>query len=216
MTQYAEPWKDRIGVPESFVALDPDHDLDALPGGQDWGPFTDSLRKFLDAVATSVPGADALRAMRADLDGWTRELAGSAVPERDRAFGHRVDLVGRGQVMAPWFEVTERAGDSVRGTVRFGPYFLGGHGAVHGGAVALLLDEVLGRLCDTGGRPPARTAALDVSFRAITPVDETLDIHAWYDEEVGRKRVLRGEVWHGEVLCAEARGLFLSLLAGQE
>ena len=37
----------------------------------------------------------------------------------------------------------------------------------------------------------------------------TLDIRSWFVSEAGRKRLLRAELRHGEMLCAEAEGLFL-------
>lgn len=216
MSQYAASWEDRVGVPESFRPLGDDYDPAALPGGQAWGPYIDALRAHLDAVVGALPPAETLDQLRRDVEGWTRRLLQHQVRERDQAHGHRVDLPDRGQAMAPRFDVIERADDWIRGTVRFGRFYLGGNAAVHGGAVACLFDEVLGRFADTGERPPARTAALDISFRAVTPVGKDLEVSAWFDEEVGRKRVLRAEIRDGDVLCAEARGLFLSLLAGQD
>lgn len=215
MTQYAPRWDERIGVPESFRPLDPHHDPSDLPGGAAWGPYVDALREHLDALAGSLPPQEALDLLRSEVERWTSRLRRHQVPEQDQAFGHRVDLHGRGQVMTPRFVLSDRTGDRLTGTVRFGRYFLGGNGAVHGGAVACFFDEVLGRFSDTGGRPPGRTVALDVSFRAVTPVDRDLQVEAWFEEEVGRKRSLRAEIRDGGLLCAQGRGLFLSLLAGQ-
>jgi hypothetical protein len=79
--------------------------------------------------------------------------------------------------------------------------------------VALLFDEVLGRLADTGGRPPARTAYLNTDFRAITPIRCELQVRAWIEREEGRKRFLAGEIREGSLLLAEARALFVSLAA---
>jgi acyl-coenzyme A thioesterase PaaI-like protein len=210
----AEPWATRIGVPESFVPGD-HGDPDGLPGGSAYGPLMAAVRGFLDDLAGAVPAPDLAAGLTADVEAWRRRLRTQAVPEREQAFGHRVDLPGRGQVMAPAFVMTARGPDSVEGTVTFGRFFLGGNGAVHGGAVALLFDEVLGRLSDTAGRTPARTASLTVDFRAVTPVDEELVVRAWFEEETGRKRYLAGEIRHRDVLCAQATGLFVSLSAEQ-
>jgi acyl-coenzyme A thioesterase PaaI-like protein len=115
----------------------------------------------------------------------------------------------------PAFLVREADRFSVRGTVRFGRYFLGGNGAVHGGAIPLLFDEVLGRLSGSAGRGLARTAYLRTDYRSITPVGVELDVHGWFVSEEGRKRVLRAELRDGDVLCAEAEGLFIVLNPGQ-
>ncbi|GAB3141414.1 PaaI family thioesterase [Amycolatopsis stemonae] len=208
----AESWETRIGVPESFVPGGYG-DARALPGGAAYGPLMTEMRGFLDDLAGAVPDPDLAAELAADLAKWRARLP--AVPEREQAFGHRMDLPGRGQVMAPAFTMTSRGPGSVEGTVRFGRFFLGGNGAVHGGAVALLFDEVLGRLSDTSGRSPARTASLTVNFRSITPVDEDLVVRAWFAEEAGRKRHIAGEIRRGDVLCADATGLFIRLNAGQ-
>jgi acyl-coenzyme A thioesterase PaaI-like protein len=109
------------------------------------------------------------------------------------------------------------AGDleKVEGTVTFGRYFMGGGGAVHGGAIPLLFDEVLGRLASSGERAPARTAYLHTDFRSITPVGEELAVRAWFVSERGRKRILRAQLTHGDTLCAEAEGLFIALRPDQ-
>ena len=213
--EYAEPWESRIGVPESFVPDRFEEVPSKLPGGASYELLTTTLRDFLDNFAGGLLAESDAQELAATLDLWAERLAGAAVPERDQAFGHRVDLHGRGQVMAPAFVMTDRAEDRVTGTVRFGRYFLGGNGAVHGGAIALLFDEVLGRLSDTGARPPARTASLSVNYRAITPIETDLVVEAWFEEEVDRKRHVVGEIRNGNVVCAEARGLFIGLAAHQ-
>jgi acyl-coenzyme A thioesterase PaaI-like protein len=117
--------------------------------------------------------------------------------------------------MSPNFVPVAGDHQSVTGTVTFGRYFLGGGGAVHGGAIPLLFDEVLGRLANSGDRAPSRTAYLHTDFRSITPVGEELSVRAWFVSEQGRKRVLRAELTRGETLCAEAEGLFIALRPDQ-
>ncbi|WP_033725059.1 hotdog domain-containing protein [Mycobacterium avium] len=174
-----------------------------------------ALRNFLDDVAAAAPDAATLVTLTDDLNRWAERLAESAVPERRQIFARRLDLPGRGQTMSPYF--TPIAGDreTVTGTVTFGRYFLGGGGAVHGGAIPLLFDEVLGRLASSGGRAPARTAYLHTDFRSITPVGAELAVRAWFVSEQGRKRILRAELTHGDTLCAEAEGLFIELRPDQ-
>lgn len=212
--RYAASWEERIGVRESFVP-DRDDDVASLPGGAAYGPMVDALRGFLDTLAAAAPDERTSTELAADLRRWGDRLAALEVVERERPFGRRVELDGRGQVMAPAFVLEHRGPDSVEGHVTFGDYFLGGHGAVHGGAITLLMDEVLGRLSDTDGRPSARTASLRTDFRAVTPVGVRLQMRAWIEREEGRKRFVRGELTHGGRVCAEAEGLFLALLEGQ-
>jgi acyl-coenzyme A thioesterase PaaI-like protein len=184
-------------------------------GGAEYGEMVEALREFLDDVAAAAPDPATVMALTQDLKAWADRLTPVAVPERSQIFARRLDLPGRGQTMSPNFVPVAGDHQSVTGTVTFGRYFLGGGGAVHGGAIPLLFDEVLGRLANSGDRAPSRTAYLHTDFRSITPVGEELAVRAWFVSEQGRKRVLRAELTRGETLCAEAEGLFIALRPDQ-
>jgi len=184
-------------------------------GGPEYGEMIGALRDFLDGVAAAAPDSATTVELTRDLRGWAERLAPAAVGERRQIFARRLDLPGRGQTMSPNFVPIDGDRDSVSGTVRFGRYFLGGGGAVHGGAIPLLFDEVLGRLSNSGDRTPSRTAYLHTDFRSITPVEKDLVVRGWFASEQGRKRVLRAELRDGETLCAEAEGLFIELRPDQ-
>lgn len=173
-----------------------------------------SLRSFLDHVAAAAPDDPTATALALDLMKWRDRLAPLAVSEREQVFAHRFDLPGRGQTMTPAFVVRDADPERVTGTVRYGRYFLGGNGAVHGGAIPLLFDEVFGRLVN-GHRTPSRTAFLKTDYRAVTPVGQELEVHVWVERIEGRKRFVRGTLKHGPTLCAEAEGLFVELRPGQ-
>jgi acyl-coenzyme A thioesterase PaaI-like protein len=180
-------------------------------GGQAYAAMIETLRDFLDKVAAANPDKATLDALNGDLQSWSRKLAPLAVGEREQ---NRLDLVGRAKTMSPAFSVD---GDTqaLRGTVTFGRYFLGGGGAVHGGAIPLVFDDLMGRLANSGQRSRSRTAYLNTNYRSITPIGVELALSAWFVSESGRKRLLRGEIWHGDTLCAEAEGLFVALRPGQ-
>ena len=80
----------------------------------------------------------------------------------------------------------------------------------------LLFDDVLGRLSNSSGGPPARTAYLHVNFRRITPIGPELQVEATFDREEGRKRYLSGRLTKDGVLLADAEGLFVVLEPGQQ
>jgi acyl-coenzyme A thioesterase PaaI-like protein len=184
-------------------------------GGVEYGDMIAALRDFLDDVAAAAPDTATTVALTQDLKCWADRLAQVAVPERRQLFARRLDLPGRGQTMSPNFIPVAGDSKSVKGTVTFGRYFLGGGGAVHGGAIPLLFDEVLGRLASSGSRAPARTAYLHTDFRSITPVGKELEVRGWFVSEQGRKRILRAELTDGNTLCAEAEGLFIELRPDQ-
>src|SRR6202012_1980180 len=110
--------------------------------------------------------------------------------------------------MIPAVEITEYSDTHARGYVSFGRFYLGGNGAVHGGAIPLVFDELMGRLADTGEPGPSRNAYLHVNYRSITPIETRLAIEAHCDREEGRKRFLSGTIRDGDTLCADAEGLF--------
>lgn len=103
--------------------------------------------------------------------------------------------------------------ESFIATVSFGSFYLGGNGAVHGGAIPLLFDQVLGQLVNFD-RPVCRTAYLNVDFRNVTPLDTELEIRAHFEKIEGRKHFTYGGLYNGDILTAEARALFIELKDG--
>ena len=201
---------DEDTLPRAWRIADATDELD-----EDYGEMIAALRDFMDDVAAAKPDAATLGRLIADLGVWSQTLRQTAVGERAQVFARRFKLPNRGQSLTPSFILTRRDERSLHGVARFGRYFLGGGGAAHGGTVPLLFDEVLGWLANGGASPVARTAYLHVDFRSITPVRVDLDLHAWIEREEGRKRLLRAQLRHGEVVCAEAEALFITLRPGQ-
>jgi acyl-coenzyme A thioesterase PaaI-like protein len=194
-----EAWRDRIdiGQPAAFPVM------------------VDALRNLQDQLTGSSPPEEVAGRIAEAISALTRELAQYAVDERHQVAGRLVDIPGRGQCMTPTVEITESSETHVRGHVSFGRFYLGGNGAVHGGAIPLVFDELMGRLANTGGRRPSRTAHLHVNYRSITPIETSLAIEARFDSEEGRKRILTGTLRDGDTLCADAEGLFVALRPGQ-
>ncbi|CAB4362876.1 MAG: PaaI family thioesterase [Actinobacteria bacterium] len=184
-------------------------------GGAEFGPYIEAVRELQDLIGSTNPPADVLEAMSRRVAELSEFLRPYRCNELDLIPGRRRDLPGRGHPFLPPAIYTEIGDDYLVGRVRFTQYYLGGNGAVHGGALPLLFDEVLGHLCNLGGRKVARTAYLHVNYRSITPVDTDLVIEARIEREEGRKRYLSGRLLHGDTLCSDAEGLFLQLLPGQ-
>lgn len=180
-------------------------------GGPEYGRLTTALREFLDQLAGARPDEADISRIADGLQEWNRTLAGTQVSEQDQVFYRRNDLPDRGQCLVPVFEVQEESASEVSGTVTFGRYFLGGGGAVHGGAIGLVFDGALGSFCNSHGRPPSRTAYLNVSFHALAPIDQPLGLRIRIEREEGRKRFLVGELLHGDVVSARCEGLWIAL-----
>ena len=176
--------------------------------------MVDELRELLDRVAAAAPTPDLVAdttKVVAQLNAW---LAEAEVDEPHQLSGRLTTVPGRGQLAVPALHIDEVDGSRMTGRVRFGRHFLGSNGVVHGGAVPLLFDDVLGRLALAGGRSRSRTAYLHVDYRSVAPIDTELTIAAWFDREEGRKRFLRGTLSDGDRLCAEVSALFVALRPG--
>lgn len=171
----------------------------------------DALHAFHDAWASAAPGAQVLDQITADLRRWTEALTPMAVPEVDRLSGRITSLPVRGHLAVPPVLVDVVTADRVEGTVTFGPFFLGGGGAAHGGTILTVFDEVLGMQASAGGRGAARTAYMRTDFRAVVPIGDPIVVRTRLEREDGRKRYVRGELWAGETLCAETEALFIGL-----
>jgi acyl-coenzyme A thioesterase PaaI-like protein len=85
----------------------------------------------------------------------------------------------------------------------------GAPGTAHGGIVAALCDEILGLAQPLAG-VAGYTGTLTVRFRAPTPTYAPLVLKAWVDRVDGRKIFMAGTIRSGEMLCAEAEGIYVS------
>ena len=184
-------------------------------GGAAFGPYIVAMREVQDLVGGTNPPTESLERATAHLGELAEMLRPYRCGEDDLIPGRRHDLPGRGHPLLPPVVYHELGDLVIRGHVRFSQYYLGGNGAAHGGTLPLLFDEVLGHLCNAGGRPIARTAYLTVNYRAITPLDVDLVVEATVDREEGRKRYISGRLFRDDELLADAEGLFVVLLPGQ-
>jgi acyl-CoA thioesterase FadM len=48
-----------------------------------------------------------------------------------------------------------------------------------------------------------------IRYRSPVPINRQLSVRAWVEEEKGRRVHVRGELWDGEALLAEARLAFV-------
>jgi acyl-coenzyme A thioesterase PaaI-like protein len=91
----------------------------------------------------------------------------------------------------------------------FGAQFEGPPGYVHGGIVALAFDELFG-MCNVCNGQGGLTGRLSVRYRKPTPLRTELRLTAWQDHHEGRRMRVRGTIHAGDVLTAEAEGLFVT------
>lgn len=189
-------------------------------GGPDYGRFLDTMRALQNhARAADAPdevisrAADALQEV-CDL------LAPFDADEWSSPSGRRLDLPMRGNLLTvPMRLQRDQLGEAagrLHGWARFQRFHLGRNGAVHGGAIALLFDSVLGSASwlFTGG-PYQRTAYLHINYRSIVPIDKELQVETWTSRTEGRKIFLEVRLCDGDTVLADAEALFVVLKPGQ-
>jgi len=98
----------------------------------------------------------------------------------------------------------------LRARVWFGPETEGPPGHSHGGAMAAVLDEVLGLAAWAAGYPVV-VANLNVSFRNLLPLEKVVTVESTVTSAEGRKVKIRGRIRQGETVFAEAECLCVTL-----
>jgi acyl-coenzyme A thioesterase PaaI-like protein len=174
-----------------------------------------AMRIFLDRLAGSRPDDAMMATLVNELTTWSERLKVVAASERDQYAGNRDDLPAHGRFMVPSWQIVSVDDQSICTTVRFGRYFMGIGNAAHGGAVALVFDEVLGRFASHNRTLEKRTAYLHVDYRSVTPLDTDLTLTARISTSEGRKHFVNGRIENGDIVCAEAEALFVELKPGQ-
>jgi acyl-coenzyme A thioesterase PaaI-like protein len=185
-------------------------------GGPDYGRFIEAVRALQDH-ARAVDAPDEVISEAADsLQQVCELLAPFDTDEWSSPSGRRFDLPVRGNVLAVPMKVEKTGNGRLGGWVRFRKFHLGRNGAVHGGAVALLFDSVLGVAATvlTGGRYQ-RTAHLGVNYRNIVPIEKELQVDTGVSRTADRKIFVEARLFDGETLLAEGEALYVLLKPGQ-
>jgi len=171
-------------------------------------------------VTTDAPedelrtAADALERYAARLEQHPRRttpvgFAESANAGDVAAFFDYSPLIGRSNPLAPPLTLSVD-GKLVRGTAVFGSAYEGPPGHVHGGHVAAAFDELLGFAQSMGGNP-GMTGTLTIRYRKPTPLHREIRMEGELTHSEGRKIYTVGRMYAGDVLTAEAEGLFISV-----
>lgn len=102
------------------------------------------------------------------------------------------------------------------GRFKLGETYQGGGGMAHGGIIALLLDEAMGKVCRFR-EVRAVTAELTVEYLKPVRVDQEIVVEGYETEQKGRNLFLAGEIRDasGEVL-ARGRGRFVVVKPREE
>ena len=182
------------------------------------------LRKLIEVVMTSADATDAeLESAAIAVETTSVSLAGARhattgagySPRTHGDYLPRSPVVGAASPIAPGSIEWTIEPDPDRplfkrciATGTIGAAYEGPPGYVHGGVIALIFDEVLGIINISNGCP-GMTGSLTVRYRKPTPLYSDLAWVAWITRVEGRRVQSTAQVWHEDVLCAEADGVFI-------
>jgi acyl-coenzyme A thioesterase PaaI-like protein len=160
---------------------------------------------LLAAAEATERFAERLEATRTGHRTWG--FAETSTSGNTRAMFDRSPLIGLGNPVAPPLRLSVE-GEEVVGSAVFGTQYEGPPGHVHGGMVAAAFDEALGMAQAMTGRP-GMTGTLTVRYRRPTPLYTEVRFRARVERVEGRKIFAAGTLHAGDVLCAEAEGVFI-------
>ncbi len=146
-----------------------------------------------------MPGQNALRVSRAGAEQFETADPGRFFPYSP--------VVGPLNPIAPPL-VFAFDGERLRGTGALPAAFVGPPGTVHGGVVAMVLDELLGAVNACLGLG-AFTGTLTIRYERPTPIDADLEMESRVERTEGRKVFTVGTISAGGVVTARAEGVFI-------
>ena len=150
-------------------------------------------------VVDGIPGQNALRAAYPD-----REQFATGDPAQ---FFPYSPVVGPLNPIAPPVTFTFD-GERMSGSGTLLAPYTGPPGTVHGGVVAMVLDELLGAVNACLGLG-AYTGTLTIRYERPTPIGAELTFDAWVDRTEGRKVFTVGTISAGGDVTARADGVFI-------
>jgi uncharacterized protein (TIGR00369 family) len=96
-----------------------------------------------------------------------------------------------------------------RGRFTLGANYAGGGGFAHGGIIAVVLDEAMGKISKLT-EERAVTAEMSVEYRKPVPIDQEINVEGWQVEEQGRNRFRAAEIRDAQGnLLARGKGRFV-------
>jgi uncharacterized protein (TIGR00369 family) len=108
------------------------------------------------------------------------------------------------------FEADTETG-RVTGRFKLAKEYQGSMGMLHGGIIALLLDEAMGKVCKLSDAR-AVTAELSVRYLKPIPVDKEIVVEAFQVKREGRQLYHEGEIRSADgVVLAKGTGRFVAI-----
>lgn len=168
------------------------------------GGLAQSVRELVDATIRSTVSYDEMASVREQIDALTERLRASQIDgsfgveltESGRVRGHGNAVVGLRNAVAPPLVVDRSVTGRAKADFHLGAAYEGPPTCVHGGVIALVLDQIFGEAAASGGRP-GMTGTLTLRYERNTPLGDC-SAEAWIDREEGVKTFVVGEMRDAE------------------
>lgn len=182
-----------------------------------YGGLTDALRRLNEVSLRTTVDAERVVAATREVEAITSRLEAEMIPANfgvvvttsGHVRGYGNSVVGLRNPIAPPLRIVQ---DRVKGGAS-SEFFLnalyeGPPGKVHGGVLALVLDQIFGEAAAAGGTP-GMTGTLTLRYRKPTALG-ACSAKAWVDSSAGIKTIVKGELRDAEgEVTVEAEGLFI-------
>ena len=181
-----------------------------------FGGLAQSVRDLAEASLRTTVAADVVAEVQADIERLTARLRKEQIPghfgvslsSQGHVRGYGNAVVGLRNPIAPPLEIEKSEDGRAWSSFHLGALYEGPPGMVHGGVVALLLDQLLGEAAAAGGSP-GMTGTLKLRYEQATPLGDCSG-EAWIDHVDGVKTIVKGELRRadGETTVG-AEGIFI-------
>lgn len=205
-----------MGAPFNYEVLDlTDEQVDAEV--QVFGALTEAVRRLNEATLRTTVDHDTVEDVRRQVEELTARLEKSMIPSnfgvsftkggRIRGYGNAVVGI-RNPHAVPLKVVQDKVNGRASAEFELNALHEGPPGQVHGGVVALVLDQVFGEAAAAGGSP-GMTGTLSLRYQLNTPLGPC-SAEAWVDRRDGIKTIVKGELRRADgTVTVTAEGIFI-------
>jgi acyl-coenzyme A thioesterase PaaI-like protein len=205
-----------MGAPFNYEVLDlTDEQVDAEV--RVFGALTAAVRRLNEATLRTTVDHDTVEDVRRQVEELTARLEKSMIPDnfgvsftkggRIRGYGNAVVGI-RNPNAVPLKVVQDKVNGRASAEFELNALHEGPPGQVHGGVVALVLDQVFGEAAAAGGSP-GMTGTLTLRYGLNTPLGPC-SAEAWVDRRDGIKTIVKGELRRADgTVTVTAEGIFI-------
>jgi acyl-coenzyme A thioesterase PaaI-like protein len=181
-----------------------------------FGGLADSVRALADASLRTTVDPEVATQVRAEIDRLTARLAAEQIPgnfgvslsSSGAVRGHGNAVVGLRNPVAVPLQIEKSEDGRAWSSFHLGALYEGPPGCVHGGVLALVLDQMLGEAAAAGGAP-GMTGTLTLRYEQNTPLGDC-SAEAWIDRVEGVKTFVMGELRRADgETTVRAEGIFI-------